>query len=140
MSNHTLSREAQKTLQDPALKEKLQELRHTDNFTNLYYLLCTWAYLGVVIGGAIWFYHFRAAAELAWWCNVPVTLLAIILVGAGQHQLTGLAHEGGHHILFRNRLFNELASDWLCMFPLFSSTHFYRLQHLAHHQFVNDPE
>ena len=25
------------------------------------------------------------------------------------------------------------------MFPLFSSTHHYRLQHLAHHQFVNDP-
>src|SRR5947208_724194 len=26
------------------------------------------------------------------------------------------------------------------MFPLFSSTHHYRLQHLAHHQFVNDPD
>jgi fatty acid desaturase len=26
------------------------------------------------------------------------------------------------------------------MFPLFSTTHHYRLQHLAHHQFVNDPE
>jgi fatty acid desaturase len=34
---------------------------------------------------------------------------------------------------------NDLASDLLCMFPLFSSTHHYRLQHLAHHQFVNDP-
>jgi fatty acid desaturase len=44
-----------------------------------------------------------------------------------------------HHILFRNRMWNELASDLLCMFPIFSSTHHYRLQHLAHHQFVNDP-
>ena len=26
------------------------------------------------------------------------------------------------------------------MFPLFSTTHHYRLQHLAHHQFVNDPD
>ncbi len=25
------------------------------------------------------------------------------------------------------------------MFPLYSSTHHYRLQHIAHHQFVNDP-
>jgi fatty acid desaturase len=25
------------------------------------------------------------------------------------------------------------------MFPLFSTTHHYRLQHLAHHQFINDP-
>ena len=32
-------------------------------------------------------------------------------VGAGQHQLSGLAHEGAHHILFRNRWFNDLASD-----------------------------
>ena len=26
------------------------------------------------------------------------------------------------------------------MFPLFSTTHHYRLQHHAHHQFVNDPQ
>src|SRR5207244_2884897 len=34
----------------------------------------------------------------------------------------------------------DLASDWLCMFPLYGSTQHYRLQHLAHHQFVNDPD
>jgi fatty acid desaturase len=43
-------------------------------------------------------------------------------------------------MLFRNRLLNELASDFLCMFPMWSATHHYRLQHLAHHQFPNDPE
>lgn len=140
MSNLTLPREAQKTLQDPALKEKLQQLRQTDNYTNFYYLARTWAYLAAAIGGTIWFYHFQASEGVSWWWNVPVTLLTIVMVGAGQHQLTGLAHEGGHHILFRNRYLNEIISDWFCMFPLFSSTHFYRLQHLAHHQFVNDPE
>ena len=31
-------------------------------------------------------------------------------------------------------------SDLLCMFPLFASIYHYRLQHLAHHQFVNDPD
>src|SRR5207248_6652598 len=71
--------------------------------------------------------------------SVPVFVLAVVLVGAGQHQLSGLSHEGGHHILFRNRLLNELVCDWFTMFPLFSSTHHYRLQHMAHHQFVNDP-
>jgi len=45
-----------------------------------------------------------------------------------------------HHILFANRRLNEFVSDWFCLFPLFSSTHHYRLQHLAHHQFVNDPD
>jgi fatty acid desaturase len=66
--------------------------------------------------------------------------VAIVLVGAGQHQLTGLAHEASHHILLKNRFWNDLVSDWFCMFPLFSSTQHYRLQHIAHHHFVNDPD
>jgi fatty acid desaturase len=129
-----------KTLQDPRLKEALQELRRTDNYSNLYYLLRTYVYLAVVIGGTLWLYHLQAEGAFSFWWNIPITLLAVVLVGAGQHQLTGLAHEASHHILFRNRLLNDLASDWLCMYPLFSSTQHYRLQHIAHHQFVNDPE
>ncbi len=128
-----------KSLKDAALKEKLQELRRTDNVTNLYYLLRTYFYLAVVLGGAVGFDLYRQSLGWSWAASVPVFFLATIFVGAGQHQLSGLAHEGSHHILFRNRIFNELASDVLCLFPLFSSTHFYRLQHLAHHQFVNDP-
>ncbi len=128
-----------RSLNDAAMKERLQRLRRTDNLTNWYYLLRTYLYLALVVGGAVWAYQARAAAGLSWGWDVPVTLLAVVLVGAGQHQLSGLAHEGSHHILFRGRRLNDLASDWLCMFPLFSTTHHYRLQHLAHHQFVNDP-
>ena len=88
----------------------------------------------------LWFYHVQTTLGWSWWWNVPVTVLAVILIGAGQHQLTGLSHEAAHHILFKNRLINDLASDLLCMFPLFSAHPAYRLQHLAHHQFVNDPD
>lgn len=126
-------------LSDSRVKEKLQELRKVDNLTNVYYLIRTYVYLAAVIGGTIAFYHLRDGWGLAWAWNVPVTLLAITLIGAGQHQLTGLAHEASHHILFKNRLVNDLVSDYLCMFPLFGATQHYRLQHLAHHQFVNDP-
>ncbi len=136
----TVNQTPAKTLQDPRLKEILQELRKTDNFVNIFYFLRVYLVLGVVIGGTIWFYHQNTFLGLGWWWNVPLTLLTIVLVGAGQHQLTGLAHEAAHHILFKNRLGNDLAADWLCMFPLFSSTQHYRLQHLAHHQFVNDPQ
>lgn len=128
------------SLRDARLKEKLQELRQTDNVTNIWYFLRTYLFLALVIGGTIWFYYYQASSEISFWWNVPVTLLAIVLVGAGQHQLTGLAHEASHHILFKNRLINDLASDWLCMFPMYSCTQHYRLQHLAHHQFVNDPD
>src|SRR5262245_55262263 len=123
------------SLRDPKLKERLQSLRRTDNYTNLHYLVRTYLFLALVIAGTLWCY-----VNLSWWWSALITLPAIVLIGAGQHQLTGLAHEASHHILFKNRLLNDLASDWLCMFPLYSSTQHYRLQHIAHHQFVNDPE
>lgn len=127
------------TLKDPALNEVLQRLRQTDNVTNFFYLARTWAFLVVAIGGAVWFHQYQQATGLSAWWNVPIFAFAILFIGAGQHQLTGLAHEASHHILFRNRYLNDLVSDWFCMFPMFSCTHHYRLQHLAHHQFVNDP-
>lgn len=127
-------------LSDPRVKEKLQELRQTNNYSNIWYFIRLYLYFALVIGGTIWFYHLQAEQGWNWWWNVPVTVVAIVLVGAGQHQLTALAHEAAHHILFKNRKLNDLASDLLCMFPLYSSTQHYRLQHLAHHQFVNDPD
>ena len=68
-----------------------------------------------------------------------MTVLAVLLVGAFQHRLAALGHEASHYLLFRNRRLNEWAADWLCMFPIFSTTHRYRLLHMAHHKFVNDP-
>lgn len=129
-----------KSLADPAFKAELQRLRRTDNVTNWYYVLRAYLYLAVVIGGAVAAFEYVRVYDLGWWWGIPVALVGVVLVGAGQHQLSGLAHEGVHHILFRNRLLNDLASDLLTMFPVFSSTHHYRLQHLAHHQFVNDPD
>jgi fatty acid desaturase len=129
-----------KSLSDPEFKWKLQSLRQTNNWTNWYYLIRTYIYLTIVISATIWYYSLQQTEGFSFFWNVPVTFLAILLIGAGQHQLSGLAHEGVHHILFKARYLNELASDLLTMFPLFSSTHHYRLQHLAHHQFVNDPD
>jgi len=138
---HTLlAASAVKSLGDAAFKAKLQDLRRTDNVTNFYYIARTYLFLVAVIGGAIAFDVWRTAEGWHWASLAPVFFAAAFLVGAGQHHLSGLAHEGTHHILFRNRYLNELASDVLCMFPLFSSTYRFRLQHLAHHQFVNDPE
>ncbi len=128
------------SLSDPRIKDVLQKLRPTDNVTNLWYLAHTYLFFILVIGGTLWFYHAQTSHGWHWAWNIPVTLVAIVLIGAGQHQLTGLAHEASHHILFRNRYWNDLASDLFCMFPLYSSTHHYRLQHIAHHQFVNDPD
>ena len=128
-----------KSLGDAAFNAKLQDLRKTDNVTNFYYIARTYLFLAAVIGGAVAFDLWRQAEGWPWPASAPVFFAAAVLVGAGQHHLSGLAHEGTHHILFRNRALNELASDVFCMFPLLSSTYRFRLQHLAHHQFVNDP-
>jgi fatty acid desaturase len=125
------------SMTDPRIKESLQSLRQTDNVTNIYYIIRVYLYFALVIGGTLAFYAFN---ESYWWLNVPVTIVAILLVGAGQHQLSGLAHEAVHHILFKNRFWNDLISDWFCMFPMYGATQHYRLQHIAHHQFVNDPD
>lgn len=125
---------------DPRLKRKLRELCRTDNRTNWWYIAKVYAVLAGAIGGAICFYHYREAAGLNFWWNVPVTFLAVLVVGASHHQLAGAGHEATHHTLFKNRLLNELASDWLCMFPIFTTTYSFRLFHLAHHQFINDPQ
>ncbi|MBX7105081.1 MAG: fatty acid desaturase [Gemmataceae bacterium] len=130
----------QKTLQDPELKEALQRLRKVNNARNLMSVVQTWLYLLSMIALAVAFDQYRMAQGWSWAWDVPVFFTALVLIGAGQHHLVALGHEGSHHVLLRHRLANELVSDIFCMYPVFTTTHHYRLQHLAHHQFVNDPD
>jgi fatty acid desaturase len=112
--------------------------RFLDNHTNFFYLAVDYATLIAVLSATIAFCHLRAAWGIAWYWTIPLVGLAVLAVGAIQHRLAGLGHEGAHYILFRNRLLNELVSDLLCMFPIFSTTQQYRQIHLGHHEFVND--
>jgi fatty acid desaturase len=127
-------------LNDPEFLRRVNALRDLDNRTNWYYVAREYLYSLAVVAATIAFSECRQGWGLSWAWNIPVTVVAIVMVGAGQHRLTTLGHEASHYMLFGNRLLNELASDWLCMFPVLSTTHYYRLQHLAHHQFVNDPD
>src|SRR5258708_35250381 len=70
----------QKSLKDATLKEHLQQLRRTDNFTNLYYLLRTYLFLVVVIGGAIGVDLYRPPQGWSILWRAPVVLPAILLV------------------------------------------------------------
>lgn len=127
------------SLSDPELKRRLQDLRKVDNFRNWFYLVRTYALIALVVGVAVWCYHDTRALGYSVFWNVPAFCLAIVIVGALQHHSASLAHEAVHHTLFKNRYLNDIVSEWLCSFPMFSSTFHYGLHHLAHHQFVNDP-
>jgi len=129
-----------KTLNGRELNALIQPLRQIDNYTNLLYLLADYLTLAAVIGSTIAFCELRGAWGLSWAWNIPVVAVAVMLIGAVQHRFAGLTHEGAHYILLKNRLWNELVSDWFCMFPLFSTTAQYRLIHLGHHEYTNDWE
>ncbi len=115
-------------------------LRRVDNITNLMYLAMEYSSLLLVIGGAILFAEFSRASGHSWFWSVPVFAIAITLVGAIQHRLAGLGHEASHYCFMKNRFLNDFIPDMLCMFPLMTTVHFYRLFHMAHHQFTNDPQ
>ncbi len=131
---------ARPTFEDAALQTEISRLRHVDNHTNFVYLAIDYLSLVLVIGGAVVFAESREQWGLAWSWNVPVFVTAIILIGALQHRLAGLGHESSHYSFMKNRYLNDLLPDIFCMFPLFTTIHFYRLFHLGHHQFTNDPE
>ena len=127
------------TFQSPDLQRRIMQLRQTDNLTNLLYLAREYAALIGVIGGTIWFAESASGRGAGWLPVLLVVLLAITLVGALQHRLAGLGHEASHYIFMKNRYLNDLIPDIFCMFPLLTTVHFYRVFHMAHHQYTNDP-
>ena len=130
----------QRVRQSRQTAEEIKTLKARDNVTNWIYLARIYLVIGLAVAGAVWVDEAAMAGSIAWWWSIPATLAAIVVIGASQHQFGGAIHEGTHHILFANRRLNELASDWLGAFPIMTTTYHYRLHHLAHHQFVNDPK
>ncbi len=120
--------------------EAVRNLKARDNSTNWLHFTHLYAVIGLTIWSAISLNAWLNAAGVWWGCTIAVNVVAIVILGATQHQLGGAVHEGTHFLLFKNRFLNELASDWLAAFPIYTSTYQFRIHHLAHHQFVNDPE
>ena len=124
----------------PRLGAEIKALSVRDNYTNWYYVGRIWVIVAATIAGAMWGHAALNEAGFGWGWHLPIALFAIVIIGASQHELGGVLHEGTHYMLFANRRLNELASDWLAGFPMYTSIHHYRLYHLAHHQFINDPD
>jgi fatty acid desaturase len=119
--------------------EEINALKERDNWTNFKHIGFIYLIIVCTIGGTYWSISQISAAGLPWWYDIPIAVIAIAAIGACQHQFGCVVHEGTHYILFRNRRMNEMVSDWLAAFPIYTTTHAFRLHHLAHHQFVNDP-
>jgi fatty acid desaturase len=74
----------------------------------------------------------------------PIFLpILVIWIGARQHALAILMHDGAHYLLFKNRRLNAVVSELFLAWPLFITMRAYRGSHFAHHRHVNtenDPD
>jgi fatty acid desaturase len=133
------------TTQDPAdlswdeTHHLLIPLLRADNHTNILYILAEYVGLIASVGGCGWLYYSWLAGQLSTGAFIPLAIAGVFVIAAFQHRLSGLGHEASHYALFKNRLANELVSDLFCMFPLMAMTQRFRITHLGHHQFLNDP-
>src|SRR5204862_6943882 len=48
-----------------------------------------------------------AAVALAYWFSLPITILAVLVIGTRQHALFVVAHDAAHYLLFENRKVND---------------------------------
>lgn len=72
--------------------------------------------------------------------NPFTALLAIMLIGARQHGLSAVAHDGVHYRICKNKKLNDFISNIFIYFPLFSSQQKYRTYHMLHHIKTNSEE
>lgn len=71
-----------------------------------------------------------AVAADAW----PITVLAVLVIGARQHALTVIAHDAAHYRLFSRRRLNDWVANVVLAWPMFISVQGFRHFHAAHHR------
>ena len=72
------------------MKRRLREFLETDNWTNFLYIGRAWLVVAVTRVSAVFFFENREAWGLSFGWNLPVYFLALLAMGASQHQLAGV--------------------------------------------------
>ena len=112
-------------------RDELRQLSTIDPIRSWLHIGAEWT----TIIGTIWF------SQRFW--NPLLYLLAVAIIGARQHALLILMHDGVHYRLFRNRRLNDWVSEVLLAWPNLISARAYRRNHFAHHRYLNtqqDPD
>jgi fatty acid desaturase len=77
-----------------------------------------------------------AIAASVWADAWPVTVLAVVFIGARQHALLVLAHDASHFRLLPGRQRNDWVGNVLLAWPMFVSVQGFRHYHGDHHRFL----
>jgi fatty acid desaturase len=112
-------------------KEQLYALSRVNPFISTCHILLEW--IAVVLAATLC-QHF--------W-NPLLYMVTAAFIGARQHALLILMHDGTHYRLFRNRRVNDWMTELLLAWPHLVTMRSYRENHLAHHNYVNterDPD
>ena len=115
-------------LLDPA---EISELREKKDFINIFALAFMWMQ---VVFAFVLFIFFP---------NPFTFFISMLVIAAKQFQMVVFMHDGAHGLIFKNRKLNDLASQWLCAFPVMSDTLPYRKVHSQHHKYTDtekDPD
>lgn len=113
-------------------KALMKELVQVDAWQSSWHIALEWAAIIVT-------------AALAWTYWHPVLyLLAVAFIGARQHALLIMMHDGAHYRLYRNRDINDWVGQIFLAWPFFFvDMLIYRNRHFAHHRYTNrkgDPD
>jgi fatty acid desaturase len=112
-------------------KEELSELSRLNQFISSFYIVAEWASIIIAV---IICDRFR---------NPLLYVVTVVFIGARQHALLILMHDGAHYRLFRNRILNDWVSEILLSWPMLVTMRSYRRHHFAHHRYMNsdrDPD
>ncbi|HLW70596.1 MAG TPA: fatty acid desaturase family protein [Candidatus Binataceae bacterium] len=109
-------------------KEELLALSQINPLMSVYHIMLEW----ILIIAAI-------ACCQHWW-NPWLYVGTVIFIGARQHALLILMHDGTHYRLFGNRRLNDWLSELLLAWPHLTTMRAYRHNHMNHHNFVNSEQ
>jgi len=70
-----------------------------------------------------------------WW----LWIIGIFIIGTRQHALGIMAHEGVHHLIARNKFWNDLLGNLFASYSLTYPVEGYRTNHLIHHRWLDTP-
>ena len=90
-----------------------------------------------------WMIIFAAIILTSQYFNPLTYVLAVVIIGARMHALAILMHDATHYRFLKNRKWNDLLTNLLTMYPIFTSIEGYRQNHLQHHIHLNteqDPD
>ncbi|MCI4666657.1 MAG: fatty acid desaturase family protein [Bacteroidia bacterium] len=75
--------------------------------------------------------------------NPFLYVLSVIIIGARMHALAILMHDASHFRFLPNRKWNDMVTNLVTLYPIFTTIEAYRQNHLRHHNHLNtehDPD